>query len=264
MVKKSMNVIITTLRYYIRQNMNIPPGSIEYNLVWGYIKKMINLFKKMKRDNAILPITLKEYELEFDKLKTIHLPSSIIYHNFISLGSNSGLNFPAYNNSLTVINPSNGEFAEFTKRHIILLQCWLYTTNCELILRLFKKFIDFRLINRLPPHSSRIQMPYFNNTLLQPDKITLGRALHVLKRRYNTYLFKDIDIDLRNKISHYDFKFLGGGKEDGIYFHPDSTNLRKKKIYYIKRLSILNKKISLLYAAIVQTNRALLFLWNGK
>lgn len=266
MIRLSQNISSNTIRVavvrYIGRSTIL--SAHDLNLVNYCVINTIKLFKKMHNDGAILYPTLNDYKTEFEKLTDIHESASVIYTNFLDLGGHTGHRLTGYNTPVIVINPSNGENAEFQKRHVILIECLLYTTNCELILRWVKKFINFQLINGMLAHPSRQTMnSYARSNTLSPNQITLRPALNVLKRRYNTYLFQDIDCDLRNKISHYDFKFLNGPAKDGIYFNNNPANLREKKIYSDERLSKLNRKISLLYAALIHTNYGMLFRWNG-
>ena len=249
----SSHAIHVAVETHIRNIVGL--SATELILVNYYIRNIIKLFKKMQNDIAILNLTLNDFKTEFGKFTDIHEPVSIIYTNFLDLGGQTGHRLTGYNTPVVVVNPSNGEFAEYKKRHVILIQCWLYTTNCELILRFLKKFINFQLIIGMLPRHIRQR--------INPNMLTLKPALNVLKQRYTTFLFQHIDCDLRNKISHYDFKFLNGSVKEGIYFNNNPANLRQKKIYSDERLSKLNRKISLLYSALINTNHGMLFKWDG-
>lgn len=131
---------------------------------------------------------------------------------------------------------------------------WSYVTDGELIGRYFKRFIDFTAVNNTLNSSDRVGGP------TTKEKITFNSIIRILVNKYNTYLFKDVDIDLRNSISHYNFHFLKSNRYGGIWFNyrPLNSTLTKMKRFSLPKLMLISKKTNLLLNAISITSYPLL------
>jgi len=72
--------------------------------------------------------------------------------------------------------------------------------------------------------------------------------------RYGTKAFIDVDIDLRNKISHYNFNYFQHTNSSGIKFiYYDNQGILRTKKYNLQKIMLGGKKNSILLAALALT-----------
>ncbi|HCJ67131.1 MAG TPA: hypothetical protein DHV62_07360, partial [Elusimicrobia bacterium] len=80
---------------------------------------------------------------------------------------------------------------------------------------------------------------------LDDDKITLNPMMSILKEYLGFDIFPELDLKLRNKVSHWDFKFsedklLYGGNEKTLL---DTFKLSKKANIFFGSISLVTKLI---------------------
>lgn len=240
----SKNEVMRRARIYFNRMNNITQR--EKSEIILYCKHTVNLIEKIKRDGFIInsAIQSNKFQKEFKNISRIQTASGKMLNNFLHLVGTSR------SPSLNLINPSNNHSANFSGDDIAMTILWSYATNGELIGRFFKRFIDFGAIYNSLPASQRRGII---NT--SPEKITFNTIAYILKRKYNTKLFKDVDMDLRNSISHYSFCFFKTTRNAGIFFYykPYGSPNKRMKRYNLPRLMITSKKINLLFMAISTT-----------
>jgi len=216
-----------------------------------YCKHTVNLIENLKKDGFIVnsAIQSKNFKKEFKSISRLQPASGKMLNNFIHLIGMSRVP------SLNLLNPVNNHSASFSGDDISMIILWSYATNGELIGRFFKIFVDFtEIVNSLP----RPQQGSIGNT--QREKITFNTIVQILKKKYNTKLFKDVDMDLRNSISHYSFNFFKTRRNAGIFFYYKKygSSTSRMKRYNLPRLMITSKKINLVLMAISTTAYPLL------
>lgn len=235
----SKQEVMRRARIYFNRMNNITQR--EKTQIILYCKHTVNLIDKIRRDGFIINSAIQsdDFQKEFENISRIQIASGKMLNNFLHLVGTS------VSPSLNLINPTNKHSANFSGDDITMTILWSYVTSGELIGRFFKRFIDFRAIrNSLP----RTQRQGIGN--ISKEKITFNTIAYLLKRKYNTNLFKDVDMDLRNSISHYSFCFFKT-RNAGIYFHyePYGALTKRMKRYNLPRLMIISKKINLLLMA---------------
>ncbi len=211
-----------------------------------YCKHTVNLIEKLRGDGFIInsAIQTNDFQKEFKSISRLQNASGKMLNNFLHLIGMSNAS------SLNLVNQSNNLSADFSGDDITMTILWSYVTNGELIGRFFKRFVDFRAIfNSLPTRQQR----GIGNT--SKEKITFNTIVIILQKKYDTNLFKDVDMNLRNSISHYSFCFYKTTNNAGIYFYykPHGSSTRRMKRYNLPRLMIVSKKINLLLMAIFTT-----------
>jgi len=193
--------------------------------------QLIRLLYEIRKDDFFKGISYVDYQNEFNKFTKIQNAVSLLHNKFINVVQPNG--------TVHLVGLPNAIAYNISGDEIAMILLWSYAASTEFILRLLKKVIDFDLINQ-----SIYPSVYGRN---KGDKITLGNALEVIKRRYKTNAFIDIDIDLRNKISHYDFDFYNYKNYAGIEFcYYDSHHNRKIKRYDPYKIMKVGKDVSIL------------------
>jgi hypothetical protein len=231
-------IIKNNLRNFISQNSVFPLTPVEQKKAILRGNQLINLFYEIRKDGFITDIEYSEYQKEFAKFSQVQMAVGILHNHFINVVQPNG--------SVYLVGAPNIRRFQITGDQIAMVLFWSYSATGELILRLLKKVIDFYEIDRsIYPK---------NSVPKTPDKLTLRKAINTLEKRYKTNAFIDLDIDLRNILSHYNFNFFNYQNSAGIEFqYYDNHGAIRKKRYSLQKIMLVAKKNNILLTALSLT-----------
>ncbi|MHA2430391.1 MAG: hypothetical protein ACXACC_05075 [Promethearchaeota archaeon] len=205
--------------------------------------QLIELFYAIRTGGLFTGINRTTFQREFGRVSQVQSAIGGLFNKFNKSIPPPGLPQQAYD--IFITNPYMRTSYKVTAEEITTTLFNSYNASCELIVRLLKQVINFpdlyRMIANVPRY---IKRPSGN-------KITLS-ALSLFDLRYNTNAFLEIDRELRNKISHFDFSFFKSNIYFGIkfkYFDYITRAIREKR-YNLPKIIKKNRQISLLFHAV--------------
>ena len=196
--------------------------------------QLIDLFYEIRNDGFFTGISYSDYQKEFVDFSRVQSAIGLLHNYFINVVQPGG--------NVFLLGTPNRRSFQLNGDQIAMILFWSYTSTAEFLLCLLKKVIDFHAIDQLMfPH---------NNVPKTSDKLTLRTTLTTLEMRYATKAFVDVNIDLRNKISHYDFSYFQHRNSSGIKcVYYDNQGFIGTKRYSLQKIMYGGKNMSILLAA---------------
>lgn len=235
------------IRSNLQNYLNSLPSTTMTSLEKRYVRlrgnQLIELFYNVRLGGFFTGVSRTNFQREFGRVIQVQTAIGGLFNKFNHSIPPLGLPQQAYD--IFITNPYMGTSYKVTADEIITTLFISYTASCELIMRLLKQVIDFPGLYRSIPHVPRyISQPRGNYVSLS--------ALSLFELGYNTNAFLNINRELRNKISHFDFSYFKGKSYFGIKFKyfDYTTRTIKEKRYNLSKIIKKNRQISLLFHAV--------------
>lgn len=215
--------------YFSKRGKEFNLGPKEIPVAIRYAKKFLDAIEKIQ-NGGYLKDGISEQKLAklLDRTGKLHEAVGLLHNTLINYVRNT----KGLPDSSRVLRDEKGNSYQFGVSEIEIVLLVLYVSHCELAGNILKNIFDLRKINRSLPKPKRE-----NN--LEDDKITLNPMVSILKEYIGYDIFPELDLDLRNKVSHWDFEL---GKDGEVIYGKN-----KKNLYEIWSLS---KKANLFFVFI--------------
>lgn len=191
--------------YFSKNAEKFNLGQGEIPKVKEYTENFLDAIEKVQND-GYLKDGISEQKLTelLNRTGKLHEPVGMLHNTLTNyVCKTEGLPDPS-----RVLRDEKGNIYQFGVSEILIVSLLIYTSHCELAGNILKNIFDFKKINSSLPNQKQ-QREY----ILENDRITLNPIMNVLKEYLGFDIFPELDLDLRNKISHWDFELDLGNKE---------------------------------------------------
>jgi len=212
---------------YFTKNRKGELTQSEIKLLLDYTISIWDLIEKIKTEGFLKQIREQELAEVGKRLFRIHNAVGSLQNVMMRYVTN-------VNDTSKVLKDSKGNEYAFEPETIMMPTLWGYVTHLELTVAILKEVFDIERINAslAKPISLR-------------GRLTIDPVKKVLENYSGTDLFRDVDTELRNAISHYEFDFIRRG--------PNSLLIYRDCEMQLGDAMIASKKANILFTAVILT-----------
>lgn len=196
--------------YFSKRAEEFNLGPAEIPKIKEYTERFLNAIEKVQND-GYLKDGISEQKLTelLDRIGRLHQAISRLHNTLRNYSSNT-------RGTSRILKDEKGNIYQFGATEVVLVWLLSYISHSELIGNILKNIFDFKKINKSLPG----QKPEY---ILEDGRITLHPMTSILEEYLGFDIFREFDLDLRNKISHWDFDLVN----DGITYGGNKKTLNE-------------------------------------